>query len=118
MRRRPQGRPREGAEIPNVCRVREPRSTEEAAAVRLRSVLTGPALPATSLRDRRAAPEASGSPPGGAPPGGGSLGDLARAGEPLRWSDVIPAWPDDVDLDPASAPAPMPSSPEADPDPG
>jgi competence protein ComEA len=30
------------------------------------------------------------------------LGDLSELGEPLRWSDIIPAWPDDVDLGPAS----------------
>jgi competence protein ComEA len=31
------------------------------------------------------------------------VSELAEIGEPLRWSDVITGWPDDVDLDPGPA---------------
>jgi competence protein ComEA len=38
--------------------------------------------------------------PGDSPP----LGELVAGGSPLRWSDVIAGWPDDVDLEPVSGP--------------
>jgi competence protein ComEA len=38
--------------------------------------------------------------------------ELAAGGEPLRWSDVITGWPDDVDLDPPEEP--VSSAPAAD----
>src|SRR3954454_19134643 len=118
MRRCPQGAAPGRSEIPTVWPVREtvwpvrePKSREEVAAVRLRSVLAGPAPPASPIRGQGAARETSASPPGEAP-----FGDLAGAGGRLRWSDIIPAWPDDVDLDPVSAPASSPGPADTSPD--
>ena len=36
----------------------------------------------------------------------GAVSPLSEVGGPLNWSDIIPGWPDDVDLDPESGPAP------------
>jgi competence protein ComEA len=33
-----------------------------------------------------------------------ALGDLSEPGAPLNWSDIVPGWPDDVDLDPLPDP--------------
>jgi len=68
---------------------------DEVVAARLRSVLT------------EAAPAAVPEP---------DVGSLSAVGSPLSWSDIIPGWPDDVDLDPDSGPPeaeppPAPSSP-------
>jgi competence protein ComEA len=37
------------------------------------------------------------------------LAELAEIGEPLRWSEIISGWPDDVDLEPAPASAADPA---------
>jgi competence protein ComEA len=67
---------------------------DDVVAARLRSVL---AATDHAVRDRAAAD----GPRRAAPPGHQSpLSDLAEAGGPLRWSDVVPGWPDDVDLEP------------------
>jgi competence protein ComEA len=79
---------------------------EDDVAARLRSVL---AATTDAVRDQAAA-----AGPGRAqPPGPGlstryatGLGGLAASTEPLSWSDIVPAWPDDVDLDPLPDPFP------------
>jgi competence protein ComEA len=45
------------------------------------------------------------------PPGSGDFTDLS----PLKWSDIVPSWPDDVDLDPRDDWAAMSSSAADDP---
>jgi competence protein ComEA len=104
--------------------VRERKSAEKDVAARLRSVLSGsvgdgsvgtpagevvgppepwpevmpevrPTVPPEVRPKAPAEPRPESRPDHG-------LGDLAELGEPLRWSDIIPAWPDDVDLGPAS----------------
>jgi competence protein ComEA len=67
---------------------------DDVVAARLRSVL---AATDHAVRDRAATADLRRA----ASTGHASrLGDLAEPGGPLRWSDVVPAWPDDVDLDP------------------
>jgi competence protein ComEA len=71
--------------------VREPKDADDVVGERLRAVLAG-SPPAGGAEvagprvgaDRRAAVVAV-----------GSLRDLARVGEPLQWSDIIPAWPEE-----------------------
>jgi comEA protein len=87
LHRCPQGAAHRGRGIPSVRGVREPKSAEKDVADRLRSV-----LPDSLVDELVDHPES---------PAGPGLGDLADAGAPLRWSDIIPAWPDDVDLGPA-----------------
>lgn len=69
---------------------------DDEVAARLRSVLAFPA----------GAEPARGRPrePGVTSRYASGLGGLAAGRDPLRWSDVIPAWPDDVDLDPLPPP--------------
>jgi competence protein ComEA len=79
-------------------------SEDDVVAARLRSVL---AATTDDVRDR-AAPAAPRRLLYGGPATGSryatALTDLAEVGEPLDWSDVVPSWPDDVDLDPLPDP--------------
>src|ERR1700754_2448377 len=84
----PQGAGHRVREMPTVPGVRERKSAEKDVADRLWSV-----MPDSVVDEPVDHPES---------PDGSGLGDLAAAGAPLRWSDIIPAWPDDVDLGPAT----------------
>ncbi len=55
----------------------------------------------------------AGPPP--APPVPSALTELAEVGEPLDWSDIIPAWPEDVDLDKDTLPPPPKGFPPGSP---
>ncbi len=98
MRRRPQRAARRGRRIPTVRGVRERRSADDVVAERLRSVLAEP-VPARGTGDTGPPLLAALEPWAG----------LAEAGEPLRWSDVITGWPEDVDLEAGPEPAAEPA---------
>src|SRR5688572_14464750 len=105
MRLRPQRATHRVREIPTVHGVREPRSADNVVAERLRSVLAepvggsrrrGPAAawpgvthagggPAAGVWQTPVGPSAAATP---------ALAELAEVGQPLRWSDIISAWPD------------------------
>jgi competence protein ComEA len=95
MHRCPQARRRGVGQIPTVRSVRERKSADEAVAQRLRSVLAGPVR---GDPDRVVQPSEYER----------GLAELAVVGEPLDWSDIIPAWPEDVDLDDEGAVIPGP----------
>ncbi len=88
MRRRPQGAVRRGHRFPSVRGVRERKDADDVVAQRLRSVLAEP-VPVRGA-GRTVPPLLAALEP---------VSELAEIGEPLRWSDVITGWPDDVDLD-------------------
>ena len=110
----PQGRAHGGSRNPTFGAVREANDTDDIVRSRLRSVLAGPVT--------RPGPGSSGAPGGlgggpGAPGGSGVPGRSAGGSVPpgwptgddgpLAWSDLVPSWPDDVDLDDAGAPRPV-----------
>jgi competence protein ComEA len=107
--------------------VRERRSADDVVAARLRSVLA-PSVGGAATSGR--VPSAAGplvgrgrgleSAPGVAAPvppastaaerSAAGYADFAEVGEPLRWSDILPGWPDDVDLDPVPSPVDSPAA--------
>jgi comEA protein len=95
LQRSPQGVSDAAANSPSVRIVQD-----DDVAARLRSVL---AATTPGVRDQAAT-----ATPGRARPSGSAvttryvseLGGLSAGRDPLRWSDIIPAWPDDVDLEP------------------
>ena len=89
--------------MPTVPEVRE-RKTDDAVAQRLRSVLAGsegdrPAPAAAPSGARPAGTRQGVTPLGASPAPPAPLAELATVGEPLSWADIVPAWPDDVDLE-------------------
>jgi competence protein ComEA len=90
LSRCPQGTRRVGGDGPTVWPVRESNDPDDVVGARLRAVLDGP--PA-----HKATPTPEPEP--------GPFADTS----PVSWSELIPSWPDDVDLpegDPASPPEP------------
>jgi competence protein ComEA len=88
--------------------VREAKNPEEAVSARLLSVL-GAGDSRTMPSSARAATRVDGPAPGSlssAFADAGSVTDDSR----LRWSDVVPGWPDDVDLGPSRLPEPPPET--------
>jgi comEA protein len=76
--------------------VREANNQDDVVSARLRAVL---AATDHGVRDQQtSAPTAT--VPLGVPSGRPRALDFTDA-SPLKWSDIIPSWPDDVDLDPA-----------------
>jgi len=100
--RRPQGRTHADPRNPTFGAVREANDTDDIVRSRLRSVL------ADSAGDRAGvSPPAPGLVAPGPP--GWPTGDEG----PLEWSDLIPSWPADVDLDEAGRATPVTSPPDA-----
>ena len=102
MRPCPQGSTRRAARIPSVGPVREAKNPEEAVSARLLSVL-GPGDSRTMPSSARASTRIDDPAPGSRSPAfadAGSVTDDSR----LRWSDIVPGWPDDVDLGPSRRP--------------
>lgn len=73
---------------------------DDEVAARLRSVLAATPL---YVRDQAATAAPRPAQPSRYTDG---LAGLSAGGDPLNWSDIIPAWPDDVDLDPLPDPSP------------
>src|SRR5689334_8416388 len=113
---RPQGRAHRVGDRPSVPGVREPRNADDVVAGRLRTVLAVPeSASGTATDPPGAAPTTDRMSPGvwrvstgppRAPAVPGPLAELSDVGEPLHWSDIITAWPDDVDLDTDTLPPP------------
>ena len=88
--------------------MREAKNQDDIVSARLRSVLTTTTL---GVRDQRRSTPTAATPPDRVPERGGS--DFTDT-SPLRWSDILPSWPDDVDPDPADGSSPaMPDPPPA-----
>jgi len=97
MHRRPQGAAREDQRNPTFSFVREATNTDDVVRSRLRSVLAETDI---SVRDRPSAQASTLPTPAGSTPPGWPTGDEG----PLAWRDLIPSWPDDIDLDPDESP--------------
>ena len=89
--------------------MRERKKADDAVAQRLRSVLAGPVAPAPTSPAPWAGVRPAGTRQGVTPLGASpapppvpaaALAELATAGPPLSWDDIVPGWPDDVELEP------------------